>query len=103
MIDDLLARILVIGSPPEVALHVSEPEQGLRPNVFEPRHAGKRHLERDYDLTLDLFCTPTLGLGNEFDEWRYRIRICLNVELCVGNETREDQREHGEDHRARRV
>ena len=102
-VDDLLARVLVVGPPSEVALHVREAEQRLRPDVFEAGHPGEADLERDRDVALDLLGAPARGLRDDLDERRHRVRIGLDVEPLVGNEPRDDEREYDDHHRRRRV
>ena len=63
-VDDLLPRRLCTSvAPVEVALHVGEPEERLRADVVEPRHAGEADLERDRDVALDLLGAPARRAG----------------------------------------
>ena len=47
--------------PVEVALHVAEPEERLRADVVEARHAGEADLQRDRDVALGLLGAPPGG------------------------------------------
>ena len=82
-VDDLLARLIVRGAPVEVALHVAQPEERLRAHVLEPLHAGQANLERDGDVALDLLRAPPVGLGDDLDQRRNRVRVRLDIEVAV--------------------
>src|SRR5262249_13377072 len=49
-VDGLLPRLLVRRPPLEVALHVAQPEEGLRARVLEPRHPREADFQRDRDV-----------------------------------------------------
>ena len=75
--------------PLEVTLDVAEREERLRANVVEPGHSGEADLERDRDVALDLLGAPSVGLRDDLDERRDRVRVRLDVELRVGREAAE--------------
>ncbi len=69
--------------------------------MVEAGHAGKANLDGDSDVALDLFGAPAVGLGNNLDERRNGVRICLDVEREIrqyaANE--DDERAHPHDER----
>ena len=74
----------VVGAPLEVALDVAQPEEGLRADVVQARHAGQADLQRDGHVALDLLGAPAVGLGDDLDHRRHRVGVGLDVELAVG-------------------
>ncbi len=102
-VDDLLAGVLVLGVPVEVALHVRQPEERLGADVREPRHAGEADLEGDRDVTLGLLAAPAVGLGDHLDEGRHRVGVGLDVEHLVRPQPDDQQpggeRDHDRGHR----
>ena len=91
-VQHLLARRLVRRAPAEVALHVGETEERLRARVLEAGHAGEADLERDGDVALDVLGAHAVGLRDDLDERRHRVRVRLDVELLVRPQPRADER-----------
>ncbi len=92
-VDDLLPRVVVFGRPVEIALHVGQLEERLRARVLQAGHAGQADFERDRDVPLDLFGAPPVGLRDDVDHRRHRVRVRLDVEVAVREDAGED--EHG--------
>ena len=79
------------GVPAVVAFHVGEPEERLRPDVFEAWHTYKACFERHGYVALDLLGAPALWLRDDFDHGRHRVGIGLNVELEVRTQADSDE------------
>ena len=54
--------------------------------MVEVGHAGQADLERDGDVALDLLGAPAVGLRDDLDHRRHRVRVGLDVELLVAVE-----------------
>ena len=90
-VDDLLACLLVRRRPIEVALHVAEAEERLRPRVLQPLHPRQADLQRDGDVALDLLRAPPVRLRDHLDQRRHRVRVRLDVEPAVRREPGDEE------------
>ena len=85
-VDDLLRARVVVDVPVEVALHVATARRATASGCGRGRASGEADLERDGDVALDLLGAPAVGLGDDLDHRRHRVRVGLDVELLVAVE-----------------